>query len=98
MARLDGALRRRTDITLPHVPGHEMAGVVGAVGPHVAGRLAGDRVTVPFVCACGSCPECAAGQPQVCARQTQPGFTHGGSFAEYVALEHADVNLVAVPE
>ncbi|MFE9561423.1 alcohol dehydrogenase catalytic domain-containing protein [Streptomyces sp. NPDC006487] len=86
------------DITLPHVPGHELAGVVEAVGPGVANWRAGDRVTVPFVCACGSCAECAAGQHQVCARQTQPGFTHWGSFAEYVALEHADVNLVAVPE
>lgn len=86
------------DITLPHVPGHELAGVVEAVGPGVANWRTGDRVTVPFVCACGSCAECAAGQHQVCARQTQPGFTHWGSFAEYVALEHADVNLVAVPE
>lgn len=85
------------DITLPHVPGHELAGVVEAVGPGVSNWRAGDRVTVPFVCACGSCAECAAGQHQVCARQTQPGFTHWGSFAEYVALEHADVNLVAVP-
>lgn len=86
------------DIVLPHVPGHELAGVVEAVGPGVSGWRPGDRVTVPFVCACGSCAECAAGQHQVCARQTQPGFTHWGSFAEYVALEHADVNLVAVPE
>lgn len=86
------------DITLPHVPGHELAGVVAAVGPGVANWRTGDRVTAPFVGACGSCAECAAGQHQVCARQTQPGFTHWGSFAEYVALEHADVNLVAVPE
>ncbi|KFG75439.1 zinc-dependent alcohol dehydrogenase family protein [Streptomyces mutabilis] len=86
------------DITLPHVPGHELAGVVEAVGDRVAGWRPGDRVTVPFVCACGSCGACAAGDQQVCERQTQPGFTHWGSFAEYVALDHADVNLVAVPE
>ncbi len=49
------------------------------------------------MCACGSCPSCAAGDQQVCERQTQPGFTHWGSFAQYVALEHADVNLVALP-
>jgi alcohol dehydrogenase len=71
---------------------------------HYAGQLVsgrwrvGDRVTVPFVCACGSCAACAAGEQQVCERQTQPGFTQWGSFAEYVALDHADVNLVAVPE
>ncbi|MCY0954199.1 zinc-dependent alcohol dehydrogenase family protein [Streptomyces sp. H27-S2] len=86
------------DIVLPHVPGHELAGVVEAVGAGVTGWRAGDRVTAPFVCACGRCAECAAGQHQVCARQTQPGFTHWGSFAEYVALDHADVNLVAVPD
>jgi D-arabinose 1-dehydrogenase-like Zn-dependent alcohol dehydrogenase len=86
------------DIALPHVPGHELAGVVEAVGASVGGWRAGDRVTVPFVCACGGCPSCAAGDQQVCERQTQPGFTHWGSFAEFVALDHADVNLVAVPE
>ncbi|WP_309062078.1 zinc-dependent alcohol dehydrogenase family protein [Streptomyces sp.] len=86
------------DITLPHVPGHELAGVVEAVGARVARWRPGDRVTVPFVCACGSCPACAAGDQQVCERQTQPGFTHWGSFAQYVALDHADVNLVAVPD
>ncbi|MFI0811147.1 zinc-dependent alcohol dehydrogenase family protein [Streptomyces echinatus] len=86
------------DITLPHVPGHELAGVVEAVGGRVTRWRPGDRVTVPFVCACGSCPSCAAGDQQVCERQTQPGFHHWGSFAEYVALDHADVNLVALPD
>jgi D-arabinose 1-dehydrogenase-like Zn-dependent alcohol dehydrogenase len=86
------------DVTLPHVPGHELAGVVEATGAGVTRWRPGDRVTVPFVCACGSCPSCAAGDQQVCERQTQPGFTHWGSFAEYVALDHADVNLVAVPD
>ena len=82
----------------PHVPGHELAGVVEAVGADVRRWRAGDRVTVPFVCACGSCPQCAAGNHQVCDRQTQPGFTHWGSFAELVALDWADVNLVALPD
>ncbi|MFI6344012.1 zinc-binding dehydrogenase [Streptomyces sp. NPDC050560] len=85
-------------ITLPHVPGHELAGVVESVGAGVALHRAGDRVTVPFVCACGGCSACAAGEQQVCERQTQPGFTHWGSFAQYVALEHADVNLVPLPD
>ncbi|MDQ3538748.1 MAG: zinc-dependent alcohol dehydrogenase family protein [Actinomycetota bacterium] len=86
------------DIHLPHVPGHELAGVVEAVGSQVASWRAGNRVTVPFVCACGDCPQCAAGNHQVCDRQFQPGFTHWGSFAELVAIDHADVNLVALPE
>ncbi len=84
-------------ITLPHVPGHELVGVVETVGAEVAGFRAGDRVTVPFVSACGRCPECRSGHGQVCRDQTQPGFTHWGSFAELVALHNADVNLVPVP-
>ncbi|MFF6800773.1 zinc-binding dehydrogenase [Streptomyces sp. NPDC012616] len=86
------------DIALPHVPGHELAGVVEEVGALVTLRRQGDRVTVPFVCGCGSCPSCAAGHHQVCERQTQPGFTHWGSYAQYVALDHADVNLVVLPD
>jgi D-arabinose 1-dehydrogenase-like Zn-dependent alcohol dehydrogenase len=86
------------DVVLPHVPGHELAGTVAAVGPEVCGWAVGDRVTVPFVNACGRCPQCAAGEHQVCAHQTQPGFTHWGSLAEFVALDAADVNLVAVPD
>src|SRR4051812_33132614 len=82
----------------PHVPGHELAGVVEAVGADVRGWAPGARVTVPFVCACGSCEQCAAGHEQICDRQRQPGFTHWGSFAELVALDWADVNLVALPE
>ncbi|WP_432522002.1 zinc-binding dehydrogenase [Kineococcus sp. SYSU DK006] len=86
------------DVRLPHVPGHELAGTVVAVGADVRGWRAGDRVTTPFVTACGTCPECAAGAQQVCRAQTQPGFTGWGSFAELVALDHADVNLVRLPE
>jgi alcohol dehydrogenase len=43
-------------------------------------------------------PSAPAGTRRVCDRQFQPGFTHWGSFAEYVAIAHADGNLVALPE
>lgn len=85
-------------ITLPHVPGHELVGIVAAVGADVEKWAVGDRVTTPFVCGCGTCQWCLDGQAQVCPNQTQPGFTHWGSFAQYVALHAADVNLVAVPD
>ncbi|WP_199103129.1 zinc-dependent alcohol dehydrogenase family protein [Aquitalea sp. ASV11] len=86
------------DIQLPHVPGHEFAGVVTAVGKQVGKWRIGDRVTVPFVAGCGHCPECHSGNHQVCDHQFQPGFTHWGSFAEYVSIHQADINLVALPE
>jgi alcohol dehydrogenase len=83
---------------LPWVPGHELAGTVEQVGPAVTRWQPGDRVTVPFACGCGRCEQCAAGDTQVCALQTQPGFTHHGSFAELVALHAADTNLVRLPD
>jgi len=85
------------EIAFPHVPGHELAGVIAEVGDGVGRWRVGDRVTVPFVCGCGRCAWCRAGQAQVCPDQEQPGFTHWGSFAEYVVLHAADTNLVAVP-
>jgi D-arabinose 1-dehydrogenase-like Zn-dependent alcohol dehydrogenase len=84
-------------VVLPHIGGHELAGAVAATGPLVTNWRAGDRVTVPFVCGCGRCEYCLAGQAQVCPNQTQPGFTGPGSFAELVAIHAADANLVALP-
>jgi D-arabinose 1-dehydrogenase-like Zn-dependent alcohol dehydrogenase len=86
------------DIRLPHVPGHELAGTIVEVGRDVARWKAGDRVVVPFICACGVCGPCLAGEPQVCDDQYQPGFTHWGSFAELVAIHRAELNLVRLPD
>ncbi len=92
-----GWLGHDDGIALPHVPGHELVGTITAVGNQVETFDVGNRVTTPFVCACGRCPECLAGNGQVCRDQTQPGFTHWGSFAEQVALHDADTNLIPVP-
>lgn len=86
------------DIELPHVPGHEFAGIISEVGKNVKNWKKGDRVTVPFVCACGTCPTCQSGNQQICDNQFQPGFTHWGSFAEYVAVYRADTNLVGLSD
>ncbi len=86
------------DIELPHVPGHELAGVIEAVGAEVKRWQPGDRVTVPFAVGCGRCPQCLSGNQHICDDYFQPGFTAWGSFAEYVAIRYADVNLVALPE
>lgn len=85
------------DIALPHVPGHELAGIIVGTGTGVERFAVGDRVTVPFVCGCGRCQWCRTGNAQVCPDQQQPGFTHWGSFAERVALHAADTNLVRIP-
>lgn len=88
-------------VALPHVPGHEFAGEIAALGSEVSaesGWKVGDRVTAPFICACGRCAECLSGNEQVCDRQSQPGFTHWGSFAELVAIDEAELNLIRLPD
>ena len=86
------------DIILPHIPGHELAGTIIEIGRDVRRFNIGDRITVPFVGGCGKCEYCVAGDQQVCDNQFQPGFTAWGSFAEYVAIDFADENLVELPE
>jgi len=93
-----GWMGHSSDFVLPHVPGHEFSGVIESVGSSVTGWKPGDRVTAPFVCACGHCEQCLQGNQQVCDNQVQPGFTQWGSFAEFVRVDAADTNLVAVPE
>jgi alcohol dehydrogenase len=93
-----GWMGHDSDIVLPHVPGHELAGEIVARGANVSRFREGERVTVPFVSGCGHCGECRSGNQQVCEDQFQPGFTHWGSFAEYVAIDFADQNLVHLPE
>jgi alcohol dehydrogenase len=85
-------------VVLPHVPGHELAGVVAATGPEVRDVAVGSRVTVPFCCGCGRCEPCRQGETQLCVRDFQPGFTAWGSFARYVAIPRADLNLVELPD
>ncbi|HJP89433.1 MAG TPA: alcohol dehydrogenase catalytic domain-containing protein [Candidatus Limnocylindrales bacterium] len=86
------------DVRLPHVPGHELAGTILEVGRDVGRWQPGQRVIMPFIGACGVCPQCRAGNAQVCDDQRQPGFHTWGSFAERVALGRADANLVELPD
>lgn len=86
------------DVKLPHVPGHELAGIVIETGPNVRKWQTGDRITVPFSMGCGTCERCRAGDEHICDRYYQPGFTGWGAFAEFVALPYADVNLVRLPD
>ncbi len=86
------------DVSLPHVPGHEFAGTVVAIGPQVRSVARGMRVVVPFILGCGVCDRCEGGQGQLCPSQLQPGFHLPGSFAELVAVPRADFNVVPIPD
>ncbi len=85
-------------IKLPHVPGHEMSGVVADVGKDVKNWRVGDSVMVPFCLGCGTCPECRSSHTHLCDNDYQPGFSGWGSFAQFVAVPRADVNLTRLPE
>jgi len=84
--------------SLPHVPGHECAGIIEAVGSQVKNWKPGMRAIIPVVSGCGTCGYCHGGQHQICPDQYQPGFSGWGAFAQYVAVPYADANLVVLPE
>jgi alcohol dehydrogenase len=75
-----------------------MAGVVDEVGPEVRRLSRGDQVIVPFSIGCGTCRSCRSGHLNTCDRAFTPGFSAWGSFAERVAIAHADLNLVPLPD
>lgn len=75
-----------------------MAGTIEAVGDGVRNWHIGERVIVPFSIGCGECRSCREGHLNTCDRAFTPGFSAWGSFAELVAIEHADVNLVSAPD
>jgi alcohol dehydrogenase len=83
---------------LPFCPGHEVSGIVAQVGKDCFEFQIGDRVAVPFILSCGSCVYCRQNKTTICSHQKQPGFTQYGSFAEYVALPRADLNLKRLPD
>ena len=85
------------DVSAPHVPGHEFAGVVEEVGAACHRFKIGERVTAPFILACGQCPDCLGGDPTICNQQFVVGFSGWGAFAERIAVPRADFNLVPLP-
>jgi D-arabinose 1-dehydrogenase-like Zn-dependent alcohol dehydrogenase len=85
-------------LKLPHVLGHEMCGVVEAVGAEVTRFRPGQRVIVPFSGGDGLCRWCCEGLSHICDDPVVPGFRSWGGFAQYVAIDRADLNLVELPE
>ncbi|MCC6867496.1 MAG: alcohol dehydrogenase catalytic domain-containing protein, partial [Burkholderiales bacterium] len=67
---------------LPIIPGHEIVGRIGALGPGVTDRTVGQRVGVPWLAhTCGTCPYCRAGRENLCDHPRFTGYTHDGGYA-----------------
>ena len=84
---VDGEL---PDQRLPIVPGHEIVGVVEAVGTGVTGFSPGQRVGVPWLGhVCGQCRYCRGGRENLCDAPGFTGYTRDGGFASHVVAEAA---------
>jgi propanol-preferring alcohol dehydrogenase len=83
---VDGDL---TQPKLPLVPGHEVVGVVQALGAHVERFAVGDRVGVPWLgWTCGVCSYCLSGRENLCNRPRFTGYQIDGGFAEFTLADH----------
>ena len=82
---VDGDL---TDPCLPLVPGHEIVGIVEAVGDGVTSLEPGRRVGIPWLGhTCGQCSYCAAGDENLCDRPVFTGYTRDGGFATHTVAD-----------
>jgi L-iditol 2-dehydrogenase len=84
----DGTSGRRIP---PLIMGHEAAGTVAAVGPHVERVHEGERVTFDSTIYCGECDYCRRGEVNLCNNRqvlgvSTPDFRREGAFAEYVVV------------
>ena len=84
-------------ITVPRVMGHEVGGVVDAVGAEVANCAPGDRVAVYLYLTCGDCRYCVTGRESLCVvRGGSVGTAIDGGFAEYMTVPAR--NVIAIPD
>ncbi|HZG56719.1 alcohol dehydrogenase catalytic domain-containing protein [Paenibacillus sp.] len=89
------------DEARPRVLGHEISGVVAAVGRNVASYKEGMRVAIAPNIGCGLCRECMRGDQHLCAKYYALGVQIDGGFAEYVKIPAAAVrsgNVFALPD
>jgi propanol-preferring alcohol dehydrogenase len=84
---VDGEL---PDIRLPVVPGHEIVGIVEALGPGVTSHRLGQRVGVPWLGhTCGACPYCSTHRENLCDRPVFTGHSRDGGFATHAVADAA---------
>ncbi|WP_134790088.1 zinc-dependent alcohol dehydrogenase family protein, partial [Brucella suis] len=82
---VDGELERPK---LPLVPGHEIVGVIDAVGTGVDPSRTGRRVGVPWLGhTCGACDYCRSGAENLCDAPLFTGYTRDGGFATHVVAD-----------
>jgi D-arabinose 1-dehydrogenase-like Zn-dependent alcohol dehydrogenase len=82
-------------ITFPRVPGHEVAGVIDAVGSGVPGWQPGQRVGVGWNGGyCGYCDPCRRGEFFACVRGQVTGVTYDGGYGEYMLAPASAVALM----
>jgi len=75
---------------LPVIPGHEIVGIVEAVGAGVRDRPPGMRVGAPWLGhTCGACPYCEEGRENLCDHPLFTGYTRDGGFATHFVAEAA---------
>jgi len=100
LARVEACAVCRTDLhvvdgdlpdpKLPIVPGHEIVGIVEALGEGVSAPTLGTRVGVPWLGhTCGACPYCVEGRENLCDHPLFTGYTHDGGFATHVVADAA---------
>jgi D-arabinose 1-dehydrogenase-like Zn-dependent alcohol dehydrogenase len=83
-------------IQYPRVPGHEIAGIIDAVGTGVAGWTPGQRVGVGWHGGhCGHCDSCRRGDFVTCQIASEvPGITYDGGYAEYMIAPAGALALI----
>jgi glutathione-independent formaldehyde dehydrogenase len=99
----------RTSVEEDKILGHENMGIVEEVGQGVTRIRPGDRVSVPFNIACGTCRNCTAGWTSFCLRTNPTAGVDGAAYgyaqmgpyqggqAEYLLVPFADFNLLELP-
>ena len=76
------------DIRFPVTPGHEIVGIVAALGAEVTRFHIGDRVGVPWLgLTCGECQYCRAGRENLCERALFTGYSRDGGYAQEVLAD-----------
>ena len=83
-------------VTLPHILGADVAGVIESVGPNVSNWKPGQKVLVAPGISCGNCPHCQAGNDHLCDAYDILGQKSNGGYAEYVKVPAA--NLLPFPD